>query len=409
MTRLERFRAVVAALDPTAPPKAALDGGLYVAPPSSVTETLVHRLALAPNSTNLLLGHIGGGKTTTLLRAARALRDEVKEAGDRVFYEDVARRHCLDTEPLEGVLVALAGMDLIPATPLGSPIATAADEAAEEIRKHARGYTEWVTDDDDRADWGDGPDEGDDGLPMRAVRHPGAIRSPMAPLPSRLRSLIKPLEALRAGRHAIFFFDSLDRLTSPGEFRTAVEHDLRALRQAGIGVVVAGPIRYALGHDRTVYDLFDHVHVLPAADPSTPEGERFLCDVLRLRAPGSPPDGLFEEPERALIARASGGVLRHLVGLARSAAEEAYAGGAASVTAGHIEAAVQTLGDSLAFGLDDAQLAAVTKLMQGGGFVIRGEQELALLDSARIVFRRPGTFEVHPALSARLSGTRIAA
>src|SRR2546426_660905 len=82
-------------VDPAAPPKSALDRGFYVAPPIPVVETLVRRLALSPGSTNLLLGHIGGGKTTTLLRARNTLAAEVKAVGDQVFFVDVAERHRL--------------------------------------------------------------------------------------------------------------------------------------------------------------------------------------------------------------------------------------------------------------------------------------------------------------------------
>lgn len=53
-------------------------------------------------------------------------------------------------------------------------------------------------------------------------------------------------------RHAIFLFDSLDRLPDPDRFREAVEDDLRVLKTAGIGVAVVGPIRFMAGTDRAV-------------------------------------------------------------------------------------------------------------------------------------------------------------
>jgi hypothetical protein len=71
---------------------------------------------------------------------------------------------------------------------------------------------------------------------------------------------------LGPGRHAVFLFDSLDRLPSPQRFRDAVEHDVRVLKAAGIGVAVVGPIRFMVGTERALTDIFDHT--LPASDGS---------------------------------------------------------------------------------------------------------------------------------------------
>ena len=55
--------------------------------------------------------------------------------------------------------------------------------------------------------------------------------------------------AVRPGpaRIAIILFDSLDRLPEPTVFKTLVEDDIKALKAAGIGVVVVGPVRFMVG------------------------------------------------------------------------------------------------------------------------------------------------------------------
>lgn len=400
MNRLQRFRATVRALDPTSHPHTAIKAGFYVEPPTSLVESLVGRLALSPASTNLLLGHVGSGKTTTLLQAVASLKDEVKAEGDHVQYIDVTERHQIDLE-LDGVLVALVGKSLVQRPP---QVLTANWNAAKSaVRRHADTYVEWV----EYAAEGPEPDEYDgdphDEREVYAVRNEGALKPPKAK-PLRMAELIRPLTVLRQEQNAIFFFDSLDRLTTPSEFTKAVSDDLRVLKDAGVGVVIAGPVRYALEPYRAVYDLFDKVHTMPTPNPMTPDGERFLIDVLLHRLPAGIENTIFDHESLSLIAKASGGVLRNLVGLARSAAEEAYAAGKPSVTARNVEVAAGALGDTLAFGLDDEQLAIVTGLINTGNFVIHGERELALLDSARVLFRGPGTYEVHPALGARLFG-----
>ncbi len=115
MTRLQRFRAYMARMNPVADPALAIREGLYVAPPGrSVAEDLATRLELEPASTHLVLGGIGSGKTSELLRAVERLNASLPEAGDHVEYVDVSRDHDLGVpRRLTGVLVSLAGLALI--------------------------------------------------------------------------------------------------------------------------------------------------------------------------------------------------------------------------------------------------------------------------------------------------------
>lgn len=312
-------------MNPVADPALAIKDGLYVEPPGrSVADDLALRLELEPVSTHLVLGGIGSGKTTTVLKAEERLRKHLAEVGDLVEYIDVSREHDLAARNVSGVLVALAGLalteHLTPDLKKLKPLA----RAIRAIRHHAHAHGEWrPLDDYDDADW---PDDSDPNEVY--VRVPGVLVPPMEPIPEKIEELIPPLQALRSahpgdGAHAIFLFDSLDRLPSPERFLDAVEHDLRVLKAAGIGVVIVGPIRFLANNDRAITDLFDHTHFQLPADPEQPAGLDFLKTVLRRRAdPGTLPDECMEP-----LARASGGVMRDLIQLAKLAANEAYASG----------------------------------------------------------------------------------
>jgi hypothetical protein len=231
----------------------------------------------------------------------------------------------------------------------------------------------------------------------------GALVSPERPLPEDLAEVIPHLKALRsyapgADAHAVFLFDSLDRLPNPERFREAVEHDLRVLKAAGIGAAVIGPIRFIAGNDRAIADMFDHTHFQLATDPERPEGVDFLQAVLRRRA------GTEVLPDECLepLARASGGVLRDLISLAKSAGNEAYAAGHDPIGLEDVGRAMDAFGRDLAIGLDDEQVKKLKHLRRGGGFVIRGERELSLIETRRVLFYGESRWTVHPALAPLL-------
>jgi hypothetical protein len=383
MTRLQRFRAYMARMSPGGAPQAAIDKGLYVAPPGrSVATELAMRLELEPASTHLVLGGIGSGKTSELLQAAKQLASSAPDTGDHIEYFDVSRRHDLDARSLSGVLVALAGDSLrrrVPEPSHGSNESLA--KAIRALREHADGY------------WADvelGPEDVFD------VKILGTLVPPLTPA---LADLIPHLRTIQdvypgKGRHAVCLFDSLDRLPDPLRFREAVEHDLRVLKAAGIGAVVVGPIRFMVGTDRALADLFDHTHFQMATDPEQPEGLTFLLTVLRRRAE---PDVLPDEC-LAPLARASGGVMRDLLALAKRAGEDAYAAGHDPITPENVARAIDAFGRSLAIGLDNEQVQQIRHLQQGGGFVIRGERELSLLETRRVLLYHGNRWAVHPAL-----------
>lgn len=401
MTRLQRFRAYMARMNPVADPAQAIKDGLYVPPPApTVAEQLAMSLELEPASTHLVLGGIGSGKTTELLQTQKRLRDSLSEEGDQVVYLDVSRRHDLGSSELAGVLVALAGLDLANrARRLASPEAVeVVKEAHNRLTRHAHGYTQWV-DNPYENDMPPDEDESD----LYPVRVSGALVPPERPIPEKLADLIPHLRTLRAvfpgdDAHAVFLFDSLDRLPSPKLFREAVQHDLRVLKAAGVGVAVIGPIRFIAGNDRAITDLFDHTHYQLATDPDRPEGIDFLQAVLRRRAEAE----VLPDECLSPMARASGGVLRDLISLAKSAGNEAYAAGHDPIGLEDVGRAIDAFGRDLAIGLDDDQVKKLKHLRRGGGFVIRGERELSLLETRRVLFYGGSRWAVHPALAPLL-------
>lgn len=392
MTRLQRFRAFMARMNPTVDPLSAIREGFYVERPGgSVRSALKPRLEVDPVSTHLVLGGIGSGKTSELLVSARALRSSLQPEGDHVDYIDVSKDFDLDRRATAGVLVALAGLSLSGAL---ADLARKEDcppdleDALQDLRRHARGYS--VA----RAPY-------QEHFPGVLDDDYEAIQANDAP---DLSELVEPLKILvshlpGSGKHAIFFFDSLDRLPRPENFVTLVQHDMAILKRAGIGAVVVGPVRYVAGSDRGLTELFDHTQFQLSIDPHDPAGLNFLCEILRRRA-GQ--DDLLPDECLQPLALASGGVLRDLITLAKRAVEEAYVAGRDRVQPSDVAVARDAMGRGLAIGLDDEQLSALRKVHASEKFVVRGERELSLLETRRVLMYEGSRRVVHPALAPLL-------
>lgn len=403
MTRLQRYRAFLAAMNPSSDPRLALERGYYVErPDGGVWSKLTKRLELDPASTHLVLGGIGSGKTSELLRTKQQLQDSLRETGDLVEYRDVSKYHNLAAAPKAGVLLALTAMRVIEDRGSKTKRGKEFSNAAIQIIRQTTGYSEWVPlDDDDDYDFERGYDD------AVLVHHPGVIEAPpdqtLPPTVTHFADIIKQLTSHDPGedRGILMLFDSLDRLPQTAHFKTLVIDDVRALKSAGIGVVIVGPARFMVGHDRSVTDIFDYVYYQLATDPSTPEGQDFLIRVLRQR---SNSDDILSDECLPALAQASGGVLRDLISLTKLSAEEAYASGHPQITAEDVTRASDAFGRSLALGLDDEQLEVLEVVAKSGSFVVRGERELSLLETRRVLMYppRPGEvsnrWAVHPTL-----------
>ena len=135
------------------------------------------------------------------------------------------------------------------------------------------------------------------------------------------------------------------------------------------------------------------MHVVPSVDVEADSGRDFLARVLRAR--NTP--GMLSENVLPKLIGGSGGVLRDLISLAQRSGEEAYARGHETVADDDVATAISILGDALAFGIDDAALRVLRTVDEKGTFVIRGEQELSLVDQRRVLNLRLGAWRVHPA------------
>src|SRR6185369_10510891 len=112
----------------------------------------------------------------------------------------------------------------------------------------------------------------------------------------------------------------LDRLADPLVFVRVIE-DVRAIRSTGIGLALVGPLASMYGPHRSVTDHFQRFYPQMAVDVrNDAEGRAFLVELLRRRAALD----LLPDASAVRLAEWSGGVLRDLVSLARSAGEEAY-------------------------------------------------------------------------------------
>jgi hypothetical protein len=333
-----------------------------------------------------------------------------RETGDYIHYLDVGEEHDLRTATQAGVLLALAGEALTPwahprlfKDPRTKPLKAAIDR----VRYLARGR--WVPDEG----VGEPPDDSDDdpGEDGPHIFRPGVLSTPKAKgAQDRFADVIESLISIREtfpgpGKQVIFLFDSLDRLPDTKQFQQTIIADIQGLKEARIGVVVVGPVRFMVGADRAVADLFDETHFLPAHDPANKSELEFLKSVLRTRADQE----FLPDESLELLAKGSGGMMRDLISLAKRAGQEAYTAGHHAVVPEDVARAIEAFGRSLAIGLDDEQVKTLKHLQRGKGFVIRGERELSLIETGRVVLHGTTSFSVHPALAPLLGAVEEAA
>jgi hypothetical protein len=110
--RLELFREQIAAFDGAADPVRAIAKGYVIEEPrQSSTEALLKRISLRPQSKNLLIGGIGSGKTTQLLRLRQQLHAN-PEARIYPHYIDVTK-YTNPEHAQVGTLDAIIGLELV--------------------------------------------------------------------------------------------------------------------------------------------------------------------------------------------------------------------------------------------------------------------------------------------------------
>ncbi len=406
MDRRSRFRAFMKALDPTGNPEEAVNSGFYVPALSQAGRRIAASLELESSSSHLLLGGIGSGKTTELIR----IQQELDDVDDLIVVRvDVPEKHQLD-KLKPGVLLALTAIELYRHLPPADD-----PDRRQRLRSRVRILTVGSWEYDPYADYDPNP-----GVPKPQRWVPGVLETPRAePSVAKLTQLLRELLGLH-GSSAAVLFDGLDRVLDLAPLTSMLFQDLPALKSLGIGCVIVGPPHLQLSEHRAVIELFTRFHRHGAVDWLDEAGQRFLVRVLRARVA---PDILSDEAVDQ-AASLSGGLTRDLISLVRSAGEDAYAGGAVCVNAEHIKSAADQLGRNLLFGVTQttaAQLRALApqpkiervsgvrvKRMIYPDFVPASDDDVSLLLRRLIIeiSTAPPTYRLHPAVLPLLSGLR---
>ncbi len=382
--RLERFRALMSRLDAAGDPARAVAANLYVSPAQSASSRIAARLALSPASSHLLVGGVGSGKTTEMLEVQRRLG---QLADTRAFYIDVSKDHDIGNMA-PGVVAVQVGLALSAGAPLLLEESATSQAAMRRLRVIAHGY--WADRDDDYGD-----DDGRHhvrGLLVSPEQFADSVRDAM----DEVKEILASLRA--TFRHIVVLIDGLDRLTDMSAFEQIIEHDVRALGAAGVGVVLVGPLKSLYGIERTITQRFDELHYQPWMDlGSGPHLRSFLASVLRRRLPE---DALDAQGLDNLV-NFSGGVLRDLIALAQLACVEAYMGDADVIGALQADSAIDSFGRKHMQGLRPADIAVLLRVHKNGTFVQTSEDDLALLMTRRVLeYRKNGRprYVVHPAI-----------
>lgn len=399
-TRLLKYRAFIQRLSLTNP-ATAIEQELYVLRPGMVVaDEIAARLELNPTEALVLAGSVGVGKTTELMVASKRL-SRVEDT--HVLFVDVGKWHDLNQlEP--GVLIAAVGMELCAWIDAASNRPTQPGRLRLSLgptgrfRKWAMPRTEWIED----PDYSMRPDDEPD-VPMVRVERPGRL-SKLRSVSTELKEGIEAFDVVYKSRpssvaHVLTFVDSLERVSDLEAFAAVVEQDVRLLQQLGVGVVLTAPLRSLYGTGRvTLEQRFEHILHLPPVNGDS-AGYDFLLKVLMTRDAGA---GLLSEKVGAVAAMWSGGVLRDLLGLARSAAQLAYMAGIDQVSPEHVLTAVDQMGRKYLLGLTPNELHTLQRLRTHGTFIPTSDADLALLMTGRVLeyprIGQPSLFSVHPTI-----------
>lgn len=404
--RRAAYRELVLRLDPAAPPKRAIEQRLYIEPANSINLQLATRLELDPTSSHMLVGGIGSGKTTQLLKVQERL---AATEDVRAFYVDVLKRQNLEHLNKPGVLLALAGIELVEVFRTAAPEESNSNEiqaALHSIEQLAKGRQL------DRLDLHLA--EQDAGYAEEYVWH-GGIIVPPADI-DNLTNLAGNIAAVCSTLpwRPVMLFDGLDRLGDIANFIMLVAHDLQLLKGAGVGVVVVAPQHARTWKQGEAGNFFDELHLHGAAALSDNDGIEFLQLVLQARAAES---GLLPNSVCTELASWSGGLIRDLLAMARAAAEEAYRLGTDAVAIEHVRTAVDRFGRNLLIGIDQAANSRLGELTRSRKptrtspfltFSVATEVDITLLLRRLIieVATTPVQYIFHPTIEPLLSGLR---
>jgi hypothetical protein len=401
--RRQVYRPLLERLNPIAVPRELLARDLIVTPdhdPHDATQPPVHEsLATSAELTRgiqiAVVGGIGSGKTTELALTQNLLRRHADAVNK---YLDLANHTDLN-ELSTGAILASMGISLYQHLRRSGELSEEITSAFQELQKIAFGTTKWI--DPDSIDY----DEDQDPNLVR-VSVPGLMRLRFPVLKSEVRDVKQLLKVIAApltdaDAQITFLIDGLDRLISADRFRQYAEQDLRALRGTKITVIVVAPLLLWYDQSRFLENYFDVVKHIPATAP----GESgFLFRILERRGALE----LMDRREVNSVVKYSGGVLRDLLTLARSAAEYAYNSDQDRIGQQHVRAAIRQLGNRYLSGLGRTHRLRLRQLAAGEGFHVGDSTSRELLVNRQILehfSRGRESFVVHPALAKVLPKT----
>ncbi|MDP2999839.1 MAG: hypothetical protein Q8N47_20290 [Bryobacterales bacterium] len=394
------YRPFLERLTAIASPRALADSGDLIVPrdhdPLDAGQPPIHvafanAAELSRGTQMALVGGMGSGKTTELLLTHRILSRHTDAVNVFVDLADFTDLNELNT----GAILATAGMRLfLQLKKSGKEPSEEVKSAYTKLRELALGKTTWVSV-DYSVDYDEESDEIRVEVPgLMKLRFP-ALRREVKEVKQLLETIASPL--LENDAQITLLIDGLDRLIKPERFREFAEQDLQALKGTKMTVIVVAPLLLWYDKSRFLQDSFDLVKHLPAA-ATGPGDSAFLRQILERRGALE----LMDRAEVAAIAKYSGGVLRDLLTLARSAAEYAYRDDEDRIVRRHVQAAVRQLGNRYLVGLGKSHIRMLRRLAENDEFPIEDSTAKGLLVNRQVLeyfSRGREYFAVHPALA----------
>lgn len=403
INRLELFRSQIAAFDGAADPMNAISKGYFIEEPhQSSTNALFRRISLRPQSKILLIGGIGSGKTTQLLKLQQILQ---QDSGTGIYphYVDVTEY----TKPNElqvGTLDAIVALELMAILETNG---FQLDEARKtSIQKFAYGYT--VKEDPADTISQLRKKYNNIGLLTQAPTYkkiPGVLTSPPRSTDSLNRSnqvILSLIENFKTQfqQTPYFLFDGLDRVDESRKFISMASSDLQN-SDIGFAIVGATSLFYGSFID-SIDSIFSHIEYRSAFDVDRDEeAYAFFERVLLARSA----QDFFQKDALENLVNLSGGVLRDLINLTQESIQEAYLSDDEVINKEHVEKAVRSMGRAKMLGLDGEQSATLRNLANQMLKVPTSPEEIYLLSGGRILeYRFPERrFDVHPVLKKLLA------
>lgn len=394
------YRPFLERLNAIASPRALADSADLIVPrdhdPLDAGQPPIHvafanAAELSRGTQMALVGGIGSGKTTELLLTHKLLNRHADAVNVFVDLADFTDLNEINT----GAILATVGMWLfLQLIKAGKEPSDEVVSANLKLGELASPKTTWVLA-KDWADDGGNPDEIRVEVPgLMKPRFP-ALRREVKQVKELLEIIASPL--LENDAQITLLIDGLDRLIEPERFRKFAEQDLQALKGTKMTVIIVAPLLLWYDKSRFLQDCFDLVKHLPAA-AAGPGDSIFLRQILERRGALE----LMDRTEVATIAKYSGGVLRDLLTLARSAAEYAYRDDENRIARRHVQAAVRQLGNRYLVGLGKIHIRLLQRLAEHDEFPIEDATVKELLVNRQVLeyfSRGREHFAVHPSLA----------